>query len=200
MKEGFLAILKFLFFLLVLPLVMACVLAFQQQILGVPAHQEAWLLWGAVTYVLLHLFLYNFKEAYMFGRSMVAKLFSFLGPSAEMAGALVPIFAVLTICAGLVLNITGFGMYERFVLFALAFAAALHIVGTAQHMYAADAHPLKGHYLMVFGLVLAANLIVLAAVITPLVPEFSFLDFLKDVLHHSSRYYSFIYKALFVAP
>ena len=40
MKQGLLTILKFFLFLLVLPFVVACVLAFQDQALGVPAHKE----------------------------------------------------------------------------------------------------------------------------------------------------------------
>ena len=63
----------------------------------------------------------------MFGHSIVAKLLAFLGPSAQTAGAVVPIFAILVICLGLVLKVSGFGAYERFVLFALAFAFRLQL-------------------------------------------------------------------------
>ena len=200
MKDGLLTILKFFLFLLVLPLIAACVLAFQAQVLGVPVHKEAALLGGVAVYVVLHLFLYNFKQVYVFGRSLVARLFSFMGPAAEMAGAVIPIYAILVICIGLLLNAVGYGGYGRFVLFALAFVCALHVVGTAQQMYESDPSPLKSQYLVSFGLVLAANLIILAAVLVPLVPEFSFVAFITSLAEHAALYYKFIYKVLFIAP
>ena len=198
MKQGLLTILKFFLFLLVLPLVVACVLAFQDQFLGVPVHKEQWLLWGVAAYTVLHLFLYDFKEVYGFGRSVVAKIFSFLGPSADMVGAVIPIYAVLVICLGLVLNALGYGAYERLVLFLLAFAAALHIIGTARQLYESDPSPMKGQYLVSFGLVLSANLIILAAVIIPLLPEFSFIAFIKSLAHRIAVYYTYVYKVLFI--
>ena len=200
MKQGLLTILKFFLFLLLLPLVIACVLAFQGQILGVPPIKEAWLLGGIVVYVVLHLFLYNFKDVYLFGRSIVTKLFTFLGPSAEIAGGVVPVYAVLVICLGLLLKALGYGAYERFVLFALAFVSAMHVIGTAQQIYEADASPLKSQYLVSFGLILAANLVILALVIIPLVPEFSFMAFIESLAHRTASYYAHIYKVLFVVP
>ena len=200
MKDGLLTILKFFIFLLVLPFIVACVLAFQAQLLGVPVHKETALLGGIVAYVVLHLFLYNFKQVYVFGRSIVAKLFSFMGPSAETMGAVIPIYAVLVICGGLLLKAIGYAGYERFVLFVLAFVCALHIIGTAQQMYEADPSPLKSQYLVFFGLILAANLVILAAVLVPLVPEFSFVVFITSMAEHTVLYYKFIYKVLFVAP
>ena len=200
MKEGLLTILKFFLFLLILPFIIACALAFQAQVLGVPVNKEAALLGGTAVYVVLHLFLYNFKQVYLFGRSLVARLFSFMGPSAEMAGAVIPIYAVLVICIGLLLRATGYAGYERFVLFVLAFVYALHIVGTAQQMYEADPSPLKSQYLVSFGLVWAANVIILAAVLVPLVPEFSFVAFITSLAEHTVLYYKFIYKVLFIAP
>jgi len=47
MKEIFLAILKILGFLLMLPLIIASIIAFQTQILSLPVGKEAWVLWGA---------------------------------------------------------------------------------------------------------------------------------------------------------
>lgn len=198
MKQGLLTILKFFLFLLILPFVAACVLAFQDQVLGVPVHKEQWLLWGVAAYTALHLFLYDFKAAYGSGRSMVAKIFSFLGPSADMAGAVIPIYAVLVICLGLVLNALGYGAYERFILFLLGFAAAMHVIGTARQLYESDPSSMKGQYLVFFGLVLCANLIILAAVIIPLLPEFSFIAFLKSLAHRTFAYYTYVYKVLFI--
>jgi len=198
MKQGLLTILKFFLFLLVLPFVVACVLAFQDQVLGIPVHKEQWLLWGVAAYATLHLFLYDFKAVYGFGRSIVGKIFSFLGPSADIAGAVIPIYAVLVVCLGLLLNALGYGTYERLILFLLAFVAALHIIGTAHQLYGSDPSPMKSQYLVSFGLILAANLIILAAVVIPLLPEFSFIAFIKSLAHRTFVYYTHVYQVLFI--
>ena len=64
MKEIFWAILKIFGFLLILPLIIASFIAFQTQILVLPVNKEAWVLWGAGTYVALNLFVYDFKAVY----------------------------------------------------------------------------------------------------------------------------------------
>jgi hypothetical protein len=57
---------------------------------------------------------------------------------------------------------------------------------------------MKSQYLVSFGLVLAANLIILAAIVIPLLPEFSFFAFIKSLAHRIVVYYTYVYKVLFV--
>ena len=199
MKEGLLAIVKFFLFLLILPLLIATGSAFQTQILGLPVHKEQWLLWGAVVFVLLHLFLYSFKEVYTFGQTVVSNLLKFFEPLAAIGGLLVPIYTVLAICLYLVLNVLGLtAKYERILLLILGFSVAMHIVLTARQMYEADSNPIKAQYLSVFALVLVANLFIIALLLGLAVPEFSFVAFVQALAHHTASYYHAIYKVLFV--
>ena len=80
MKEGLLGILKFFFFLLIMPLIVASVLAFQSQVLDLPVVKEQFFLWGAVSFVLVYLFVYNLKEVYVFGQTVVMNLLEFIKP------------------------------------------------------------------------------------------------------------------------
>ena len=199
MKQALLAIVKFFFFLLVLPLAAAVVLAFQTQVLGLPVHKEQWILWGGGIFVLAYLFLYNFKEVYSFGQTIVSNLLKFSGPAAHAAAFIVPIYTVLIICLYLILNVAGVtARYEGCLLLALGFSVAMHIVLTARQLYEADSSPIKGHYLFIFGLAFVVNFFIISLLLGLAVPEFSFTGFLKILSKHAFSYYQAIYKAFFV--
>ena len=93
MKEIFWAILKIFGFLLILPLIIAFFIAFQTQILSLPVNKEAWMLWGAGSYIALNLFVYDFKNVYDSGKSLVEKM----SPHFKPAGYVVPLFTIFLI-------------------------------------------------------------------------------------------------------
>ncbi len=201
MKEGLLTILKFFCFLLILPLIVAVVLAFQSQILGLPVASEQWFLWGVVVFVGIYLFLYHFREVYDFGQNITVSLFKFYQPLASISPMVISIYTVLLVCLCLVLNIIGLGApYEKYLVLALGFTTAMHLVMTAQYLYEADSGPIKAHYFLVFGASLVAYLFILSVLLGCTVSGFSFLDFLGALAGHTKDYYQHIYRALFVAP
>ena len=200
MKEGFGAILKFFLFLFILPLVIACALAFQAQILGLPVHKEQWILWGALAYVLCNFFLYNFKDVYNYGHKIVSHLCQFFEPLGNIAGFIVPIYTVLTICLGLMINLLGLmPRYEGVVLLLLSFSFTMHVVLSASQLYESDSHPVKGQYLCTFGLTFIIQVFFISLLLWAVIPEFSFMGFFTSLAHHAFDYYRWIYKALFVS-
>lgn len=200
MKEGLMMILKFFSFLLILPLVIASVLAFQTQALGLSASKEQWLLWGAVIFILLYLFLYNFKEVYTFGQTIVSNLVKFFEPLVSVAGLIVPIYTILIVCGYLFVHVFDTtGQYEGYILLVMGFSVAMHIILTAHQLYEADSSPLKAQYLFSFGLALIVNLFVIALLLSFAIAEFSFVGFFKALSSHTASYYQAIFKALFVS-
>jgi hypothetical protein len=194
-KEIFLSILKILGFLLILPLVIAFFIAFQSQILSLPLNKEAWMLWGAGSYIALNLFVYDFKNAYDFGKSLVEKVFTFLKP----AGHVIPVYTVFFIIIYVIALILGRGAsWQPYFLFAIAFSIAMHLVLTAHEIYQADNSVLKAHYLITFGAILIVNLFVLSLLLAWAIPEYSFVGFIKSVASRTFHIYSTVYRALFV--
>jgi hypothetical protein len=201
LKDGLLSVLKFFGFLLVLPLVIASVFAFQREVLSIPAGKEQWFLWGAAIFLLIFLFLYNFKDVYIFGQNIVSNLLKFYQPLSAVGGFILPLYTVLLSCLYLILNVIGItGRYEGYLILCIGFSVALHIVLTAQQMYESDGSPIKAQYLLAFGLALVVNLIIISLLLTIAIPDFSFLDFFKDLSAHTVAYYQAIYKVLFVSP
>jgi len=194
-KEIFLAVLKIIGFLLILPLIIAFIIAFQTQILSLPVAKEAWILWGAGSYVALNLFVYNFKNIYDFGKSMIEKMITFFKP----AGYVIPIYSFLLIIIYIIALIFGPGRtYEPYFLFAISFSITMHLVLTAHDIYQADNSVLKAHYLLVFGAVLIVNLVIISLLLAWAIPEYSLIGFVKSLASHTSYLYRSIYKTIFL--
>jgi hypothetical protein len=194
-KEIFLAILKIFCFLLILPLIIASIIAFQTQILSLPVNKEAWVLWGAGSYVALNLFVYDFKNVYTFGNSLVEKMITFLKP----AGYLVPIYSIFLIIIYVIAFIFGHGVsLQPYFLFSIAFTLTMHLILTAHEIYESDNSVLKAHYLFTFGAILVISFFIISLLLAWAIPEYSFVGFVKSLASQTFHLYKSVYKVLFV--
>jgi hypothetical protein len=194
-KEVFWVILRIFGFLLILPLIIAFFIAFQSQILSLPLNKEAWVLWGAGSYITLNLFVYDFKNVYDFGKSLVEKMLTFFKP----AGHVIPIFTIFFIIAYIIALILGRGVsLQPYFLFAIAFTLAMHLILTAHEIHQSDNSALKAHYLFTFGAILIANLFVISLLLAWAIPEYSFVGFIKSLSSHAFHLYKSVYRAFFV--
>jgi len=195
MKEIFGTILKILGFLLILPLIIAFFIAFQSQILSLPVNKEAWVLWGAGSYIALNLFVYDFKNVYDFGKSLVEKMSSNFKP----AGFVVPVFTIFLVIIYIIALLLGYGTsLQPYFLFAIAFSIAMHLISTAHEIYQSDNSFLKTHYLFTFGAILIVNLFIISLLLAWVVPEYSFVGFIKSFTSQTFHLYTSVYKTLFV--
>ena len=194
MKDFFSAVLKLCGFLLLLPLLLAFLLAFRSQILSLPPAKEVWIFWGVGIYVGLNLFVYDFKDVYVFGKAWVEKISTFFKP----AGYLIPVYALCLIIIYEIFLILGRDEVQPYFLFAIAFTLAMHLVQTAYEIYEADKSILKAHYLCVFGVVLIVNLFFISLLLAWVIPEYSFVGFIKSLSAQTCHFYKSVYKVLFM--
>ena len=181
--------------MLILPLIVATFIAFQNQTLSLPVKKLVWLLWGAGTYVALNLFVYDFKNVYVFGKSWIDKWLTFFKP----AGYVVPVYSIVLIVVYVVASLLGKVVpLQPYLLFAIAFTLAMHLVLTAHEIYEADSSVLKAHYLITFGLVLIVNLFIISLLFTWAISEYSFMGFINSLASQTSHLYKFVYKTFFV--
>jgi hypothetical protein len=181
--------------LLILPLIIAFFIAFQTRILSLPVNKEAWMLWGAGSYVALKLFVYDFKSVYTSGNSLVEKMMPFLKP----AGYVVPIYSVFLIILYVIALLLGRGAsLQPYFLFALGFTIAMHLILTAHEIYEADSSLFKAHYFLTFGAILIISLFLISLLLAWVIPEYSFVAFIKSLASQTGHLYRSIYKALFV--
>lgn len=195
MKEVFGSIIRIFGFLLILPLVIAAFIAFQNQILSLPVNKEVWVLWGAGSYIALNLFIYDFKDVYNFGKSIIENLMAFFKP----AGYLIPFYSIVFIFIYVIAIIFWHGpSLQPYFLFVLSFTIAMHLILTAHDIYGSDNSILKAQYFFIFGILLIVNLIVISLLLAWAIPDYSLIAFLKSLASETTRLYTMIYKILFV--
>ena len=68
----------------------------------------------------------------------------------------------------------------------------------ARQMHEEDNSPLKAQYFFGFGVVYVVNIIFMALLLAWVIPEFSFVAFVKSLAHHTTHLYKEIYHLLFV--
>jgi hypothetical protein len=199
MKEGFIAFFKIFLFALFLPLIIAVTLSFQTHLLGLPVEKEVWLLWGAGSYVLANFFLYNFKDVYLWGQGLTAKIFSFFQPAVTVASLVVPIYTVSIIIIYVVLMIMGKAyFYEKIFLFLVGFTLAMNLIMAAHQMHEEDKGPLKAQYFIGFSALYFVSLCLMALLLAWVIPEFSLIAFGKSLVYHTTHLYKEAYRLFFV--
>lgn len=176
-------------------MIIASFIAFQTQILSLPVNKEVWVLWGAGTYIAMNLFVYDFKNVYTYGNSLVEKMVTFFKP----AGYVVPLYSIILIILYIIFLILGRGAsVQPYFLFAIAFTLTMQVILTAHEIYESDTSILKAHYLLTFGAVLIASLFIMSLLLAWAIPEFSFVGFIKSLASQTFHLYKFVYKGLFV--
>lgn len=201
MKDGLLAIVKFFCFLLMLPIVIAVAISFENHLMAIPIAKSHWLYWGGGVFIAFFLFLYNFQEVHAIGQGVVTKLLGFMGAAAAPFSLVVPIIAVLLVSAYLILStLKLLGPYEPYLLMLISFAITMHLVLVARQLFDEDKGPIKANYLLSFGVVFVVNLCFFSLLLALVVQEFSSMDFFKFFINHAQAYYQHLYRLLFVSP
>lgn len=199
MKNVLGSILKIVIFLLALPLIIASIMAFQDHILSLPVNEEVSILWGGAMYVVFNLFIYDFQEVYVFGKTWMEKIFTFF----KAAGYVIPVYSVLLVFTFVLLLVFGklgarASGWQEYFLFAIAFMFVMHLTKTAYEIYEADKSLLKAHYGCVFGAILVVNIFFISLLFAWIIPEYSFVGFIKSLSAHTCHLYKVVFKALFV--
>ncbi|MBF0510775.1 MAG: hypothetical protein HQL13_00430 [Candidatus Omnitrophica bacterium] len=194
-KQALIAIFKLVFFILILPIIIAIVTAFGNQVVLLPAKKTIWIYWGALGYIVLYLFAYNFQEVHAFGQSMIEKCLAFFKPAVYIF----PIYAILlTLGYFITTLLEHHHAFQSYFLSAIAFFAAMHLVLTAREIYEADKGLLKSHYLLCFGLIVVVFLSIASLLLACVMPEFSLIEFFKSAYYQIIYQYHFIYQRLFM--
>ena len=124
MKEIIGSIVKIACFIVILPLIFALIMSFQGQVLILPVKKEAWLLWGAGSYVALNLFVYDLESVFTFGNAFIEKLL----PVFKVGKYVLPVYSILlTVIFAIVSAVNHGTSLQPCFLFAIAFTLAMHL-------------------------------------------------------------------------
>ncbi len=200
MKDAFFVVLKFLFAVLILPLVIASTFAFQNELVKFePALRDA-LSWGMFSYIILKFFVYDFGVVYTFGQRLVTAAFQFLKPLVNAAPYVFPVYSMIVLAAYAVVSWMGnLDAWRTVFLFLFAFTFSMHIILTAQDLYNKDSSAGKPTYFFGMSLVYILDVFLMALLASLVLPGFSFPTFFNDLTGASGNIYKVVIGQLFKA-
>ena len=199
MKANLLGILKLILFVFLLPFISALLLSFYVQVVAIGEPNASWLYYGALVFVAIYLFVYNFKEVYEFGQNVVIRILAFVKPIVNVASLVIPVYPIIFSVVFLILNSMGIlGKFESIALMSVSFTWMMHVVLTAKQLNEGEKAVVKGGYFFGFGLALIFHVLIAALLLAMMLHEFSLVNFVKNLSHQTVHIYHSIYMMLFV--
>jgi len=192
LKAGLLGFLQFLLAVLLIPAVAVITLAFHREMTALIALYDVFL-WGAASYVFMHLFIFTPQGLYHFWQRIFADLFRFNGFLAETVPLVVPLLSTLILLVFYIIN-TFFKaqLIPQVSVFMVGFTFALHVVLTAQDLYEQDSNPLKPRYLFSLIVIFIINLFLLVTLLQLSFEMVSVQDFFRQSLQLLEETYLFL--------
>lgn len=193
-----LIVLKFVLAFLLLPLVIGSTVAIRGQIDGFNASVQHSLWFGLVSYLILKFFVYDFSDVYKFGQGMVTFCFQFLKPLVNAASYVIPIYTVFVLLAyAFIAAIGQLDTWKELLLTLVSATFSMHIILTAQDLYAKDSGAGKPTYFFGMELVYIIDVFLIALVMNVVLPGFSFIEFFKSLGGVSVGIYKMVIGQLF---
>ena len=198
MRDTLAVILKFVVTLLLIPLVIASVISFTRALQLLPAGRWENFCAGMLLYVLLHLFVFEFRGMYQFGQKVVADLCGFFAPLVKVAPFVLPIYSiVLLVLHYLVKFFYHTESLTQIFMFLVGFTLAMHFICTAAKLREGDGNAAKLNYVFALCLILVLDIFLLSLLFGLTVKGFSFVDFFRSLAGHSGEIYRTVFKQLF---
>jgi len=190
---------KFIFFLVLIPLIVALTTGFIHELAELTRGQYQYFIWGMLSYLILHIFIYEPEPIYQYGKTLVADLFQFLSPLVKLAPVVLPIYSIVFL---VLFYFTSFFFKNinlaHYYLFLISFTFSMHMIFIARELRAQDQTAFKPDYFFSITLVYVINVVIIALMLNLIFPTFSFIEFFRDVSQISRSIYYTIFHQLFV--
>jgi hypothetical protein len=198
LQGGFWGLIKFVIFILIIPVLAAVTIAFRKDISELKSIYHHSFEWGVFTYVVLNFFVSDLVLLYKFGQSTVIEIFKFWDPFAKVAPYIIPIYTLLIMGAYyIVVRIMNVGPNNGWWFFAIGFTLAMHIIMSARELYEADTSSFKPNYLFEMSLVYILVIMLTVLLLNVTAWKFSVIAFAQTVIDLSYDFYQNIYFRVF---
>lgn len=193
MGQLLLSLLKFIVFILLIPILIASVIGFWKIVEHLSIIPRYFFLSGFGIYVVIHLFIVRFQNIYEFGQKLIVDLFYFSRSLSFLAGTILPFYSTLLLIAFYIAYIFfKTPSLEKYFMALIGFTWGLHILLTCEKLRQSDSSVIKPHYLLSFSGVVILNLTLLSLFFSLIFPAVAFGDFLTKVFQISRFIYTTI--------
>jgi hypothetical protein len=190
---------KFILGILLLPFVYSAGNAFLIQFGLIDKSLQVCLWWGALTFILIYLFVWEPAVIYGWGHRVMEATFSFFRPFVRFAPFLLPIYAiVILLFYAISSNFVRDPWLLQYALFLSGFAITMHLVFSSKTIRASKGDFLKGNYIFGFSLIFIINVGILSLGLSFIVRDFSFVVFSSEAYTLAREIYYAVFKQLFI--
>lgn len=199
MKDKIIEILKFVFFILLLPLVVGSTVGFNYELGNLPEELSSAFIFGMAAYLIFHLFIYKPQGAYQYGQGLVSGVFKFFAPLVEVASFLIPIYAFIGLI-GLAAAVLGFHSAKMgwYCMVFIGMTLTMHLIFASEALQAKEQSVLRPNYFFSISLIYIINIFIVAAVFYLVLKDFSFADFFGTAKGITLHAYRRVFNQLFV--
>lgn len=199
MKDRILSVLKLILAILLLPLVIGITVAFLENLHLMEGHVAAVFGWGVVSYLILHILLFEPAQVYDTGKKITEKAMNFFSPLVKVAGYCIPIFTIFSFAAYFFASLIWkeINLFPYFV-FLASFTLTMHLVFTANSLKRKSPGELKENYFFSIFSIYIVNMLIVAVAFSLLSNNFSFLSFIRRCGEVAGAIYTASFRQLFV--
>ena len=193
-----LGILKFIIGILLLPVLVATSFSFYQQLVLLEKEILIYFIWGVVSYLILHLFIWEPAVIYRKGQRILGIIFRFFAPLVKFASYLFPIYTILIFILYSIISLF-FKSKEllNYFMFLFGFSLTLHIIFSAKSLRSKQEDFLKSNYIFGFSFIYITNIVLFCFCLNLVFQRFSFLNFFNQTYSVSKDIYSAVFGQLF---
>ncbi|MEK6714851.1 MAG: hypothetical protein AABY43_02235 [Candidatus Omnitrophota bacterium] len=192
------SILKLAIFLSILPVAIGISYGFLNT-LSLLDEKITDLFWaGVAAFFLVDLVILKLSGLYKKGQKIIEIIFHFFAPLVKFAPYVLPIYTILILVFSAAVSFfKDISPYRDTLLFFTGFSIILHFVYTADALRSKQSDFLKAGYFFAIILIYLFNLIILAAALDKVIPEFSFVQFFQNACASTKDAYNAIFDQLF---
>lgn len=192
MGDFLIALFRFLLSVVLLPIGIACTLAFKSHLGDLPANYEDFVLWGLFAVLLTFLFFAKFQTVFTFGQDAMSKVFQFFSPVERIMATIFPFYLMLVLIAFLIVHkFVGNYKFDHYFIFFASFFLGMHALVLAQELQEGEKSVLKPAYLFEYILFLFANITIFILFIDLIIGKWTYGEFFTGMVAHAKEIYLF---------
>jgi len=198
MGDAILSIFKFVLAVILFPIVAGCLLGFYEHMSHYSTNAQNFLQYGALSFICVYLFLYQFEAVHEFGQQTVRRLFAFMSPLTNLVANVLPFYTILIMLVFWAVKSFGSGgANEHYFVFFSSFTLTMHILLVSHDLRDHERSPLKPKYFLTIASVFIVNTFLYVALMDLVRGEWTIPQFYLSVVEHSKDMYGSVFGRFF---
>lgn len=193
MVKFILSFLKVILSIVLLPVSVAAILTLHTHLNTYPAILSVNFIYGAVSFVLVFLFLYQFWGFFELGYKVLTNLYQFAAPMDKWLAYATPIYTILVLLIFYIVRVLGkVDSLDQPFSFMAGFTLAMHVLVLAQELQNQEKTPLKPDYFLAINLIFILDIFLVILLMDLVFQKWTFPLFFESFMAEASRLFRLV--------